>query len=183
MKQMDRAEIRAKAVELARKAGIVITDSERDQIQIIDYGLDPIDPQLSFQILIYVNNDRYCAKELIMFPGQTCAEHRHPPFLGTPGKQETFRCRYGTVYLYVPGEPTPNPKATIPAGREEHFTVWHEIVMKPGDQYTLMPDTLHWFQAGPEGGIISEFSSPSRDDYDILTDPTLATNKDPGLRD
>lgn len=23
-----------------------------------------------------------------------------------PGKEETFRCRYGTVYLYVDGEPT-----------------------------------------------------------------------------
>ena len=33
----------------------------------------------------------------LLFPGQTCPEHRHPPFDGTPGKEETFRCRRGTV--------------------------------------------------------------------------------------
>ncbi len=46
-------------------------------------------------MLVYVNTDRYCAKELVLYPGQTCPEHRHPPFDGTPGKEETFRCRRG----------------------------------------------------------------------------------------
>ncbi|HIC88610.1 MAG TPA: D-lyxose/D-mannose family sugar isomerase, partial [Anaerolineae bacterium] len=41
------------------------------------------------------------------------------------------------------------------------------------DQYTLMPDTKHWFQAGPEGAIVSEFSTTSRDEYDIFTDPDI----------
>src|SRR6185437_11532858 len=50
--------------------------------------------------------ERCCAKELVLFPGQTCPEHRHPP-LGPdkPGKEETFRCRWGTVYLYVARAP------------------------------------------------------------------------------
>jgi D-lyxose ketol-isomerase len=26
-------------------------------------------------------------------------------------------------------------------------TVWHEIVLLPGQQYTISLDTLHWFQA------------------------------------
>jgi len=33
-----------------------------------------------------------------------------------------------------------------------------------------MQDTLHWFQAGEEGAIVSEFSSTSRDESDIFTD-------------
>ena len=110
------------------------------------------------------------AKELVLFANQTCPEHRHPPVEGRLGKQETFRCRAGEVYLYVTGEPTPHIKVNVPS---EHYSVFHEIVLKPGDQYTLAPETLHWFQAGDEGAIVSEFSSPSFDEADIFTDPNV----------
>jgi D-lyxose ketol-isomerase len=86
---------------------------------------------------------------------------------------ETFRCRWGEVYLYVEGEPTPHPKAKPPAGRDKHYTVWHEIVLRPGDQYTIPPNTRHWFQAGDQGAVVSEFSSTSRDESDIFTDPDI----------
>jgi D-lyxose ketol-isomerase len=113
-----------------------------------------------------VNTNRCCAKELVLYPGQTCPEHRHPPFAGTPGKEEAFRCRRGSVYLYVEGDPTPEPACTPPLGR---YTVFHEIVLCPGEQHTTPPDTLHWFQAGPEGAIVSEFSTQSRDELDVFT--------------
>jgi D-lyxose ketol-isomerase len=103
-------------------------------------------------VFVYVNTDRYCAKELVLYPRQTCPEHRHPPFDGTPGKEETFRCRSGLVQLYVDGE---------------------EIVLRRGEQHTIPPDTLHWFQAGEEGAVVSEFSSASRDDLDVFTDPAI----------
>jgi D-lyxose ketol-isomerase len=32
---------------------------------------------------------------------------------------------------------------------------------------------LHWFQAGAEGAVVSEFSSTSRDEYDVFTDPRI----------
>ena len=108
-----------------------------------------------------------------MFPRQTCPEHWHPPVGGEPGKEETFRCRWGEVYLYVPGEPTPNPKGIAPAGREEHYTVWYEVVLLPGEQYTLVPNTPHWFQSGDEGAVVSEFSTRSRDESDIFRDPEI----------
>ena len=38
-----------------------------------------------------------CAKELILMPRQTCPEHWHPPVGGEPGKEETFRCRWGEI--------------------------------------------------------------------------------------
>ena len=91
--------------------------------------------------------------------------------MGEPGKEETFRCRWGVVYLNVPGETTAKPHATPPAGDEAHYTVWHEIVLAPGEQYTLPPNTLHWFQAGDEGAVLSEFSTTSRDEADEFTDP------------
>jgi D-lyxose ketol-isomerase len=86
---------------------------------------------------------------------------------------ETFRCRSGQVWLYVEGEPTPDPKGQVPEGSEAYYTVFHEIELNPGQQYTIPPNTLHWFQAGPDGAIVSEFSSTSRDESDYFTDPRI----------
>lgn len=169
---MKRSEIilaQKQASEALATAGIIITNEEREKLEVADFGLGKLASE-GLQIIIYTNNERYCAKELVLFANQTCPEHRHPPVEGRPGKQETFRCRAGEVYLYVTGEPTPNIKANVPS---EHYSVFHEIVLKPGDQYTLAPETLHWFQAGDEGAIVSEFSSPSVDEADIFTDPNV----------
>jgi D-lyxose ketol-isomerase len=122
---------------------------------------------------VYVNTDRVCAKELMMLPDQNCVEHSHPDIDGKPGKEETFRCRWGKVYLYVPGERTERPHATPPADRADYYTSWHEVALGPGDQYLMPPNTRHWFQAGPEGAVISEFSSNSRDELDVFTDPDV----------
>jgi D-lyxose ketol-isomerase len=115
-----------------------------------------------------------------MLPGQTCPEHRHPDVAGARGKTETFRCRRGVVYLYVEGEPTPGPKATVPPGSENYYTVFHQIVLRSGEQHTIDSDTLHWFQAGPDGAVVSEFSSTSRDESDIFTDPRIQRVPDGG---
>lgn len=165
-------EAREAALEMLRRAGIAVTPEEEQRIEVADFGLNDL-RRTGLQILTYVNTDRVCAKELVLFPRQTCPEHKHPPVAGEPGKEETFRCRWGEVYLYVPGEPTPHPKAHPPEGDEAYYTVFHEVVLRPGDQYTLPPETLHWFQAGPEGAIVSEFSTTSRDEGDIFTDPRV----------
>jgi D-lyxose ketol-isomerase len=134
------------------EAGIVLTDSEREQIEVADFGLGRLD-EIGLQLVVYVNTERVCAKELVLFPGQTCPEHRHPPADGSPGKEETFRCRTGSVRLHVDGE--------------------GELVLRPGGQLTIPPDTLHWFQAGDDGAIVSEFSTRSRDESDVFTDPRI----------
>jgi D-lyxose ketol-isomerase len=158
------------ATERLAETGIVLTDDERDSIEVADFGLSRLD-ETGLQLLVYVNTERYCAKELVLRPGQTCPEHRHPPFDGTPGKEETFRCRSGLVYLYVEGEPTSSPTCTPPPGA---YTVRHEIELRPGMQHTIPPGTLHWFQAGPEGAVVSEFSTASRDELDEFTDERVA---------
>ena len=161
-----------RTMEYLRKASIVLTPEEQKNIEVADFGLGDLE-HTGLELVVYVNTDRYCAKELVLFPRQTCPEHRHPPVDGETGKMETFRCRWGEVYLYVEGEPTPNPKGKPPAGRERHYTVWHEIVLKPGEQYTIPSNTRHWFQAGDEGAVVSEFSSTSRDEADMFTDPEI----------
>jgi D-lyxose ketol-isomerase len=150
-----RAEQQAAQAYAAREleaAGIVLAEAERAAIEVADFGLSRL-REIGLQLLVYVNTDRYCAKELVLSPGQTCPEHRHPPFDGTPGKEETFRCRRGRVTLWVEGT--------------------GELELGPGDQHTIPPDTLHWFRAGPEGAVVTEFSSASRDELDVFSDPAV----------
>jgi D-lyxose ketol-isomerase len=173
MKLDDIRIVQKEALVYLSKAGIVLTEEEKENIEVADFGLNDL-KNIGLEVVNYINNDIYCAKELVLFPGQTCPEHRHPRLSeANPGKRETFRCRMGEVYLYVEGEPTEDIKATIPEKYKEYFTVWHEIILKPGEQYTISSDTLHWFQAGSEGCVVSEFSSTSTDEEDIWTDPNL----------
>lgn len=163
---------KARALEYFTKAGIILTEEEKEKIEVADFGLDELE-RTGLELITYVNTDRCCAKELILFPRQTCPEHRHPPLEGEPGKEETFRCRWGEVYLYVEGEQTADPRAIAPEGRERAYTVWHEIILKPGELFTIYPNTKHWFQAGNEGTVVSEFSTKSRDEADIFTDEDI----------
>jgi D-lyxose ketol-isomerase len=147
----DERAARRYAAEQLRLAGVTLSDEEADGIEVADFGLGRL-REVGLQLLVYVNTDRYCAKELVLYPGQLCPEHRHPHFDGTPGKEETFRCRRGSVELVVAGS---------------------TISLAPGGQHTIPPDTPHWFRAGPEGAVVSEFSSTSRDDLDVFTDPAI----------
>jgi len=154
------------------RAGIVLTEKEIKNIEVADLGLARLQ-EFGLEVVVYVNTDRVCAKELVLFPYQICPEHLHPPVAGKAGKEETFRCRLGQVLLYVPGPETPHPKARIPEDKKAYLHVRHEIILNPGEQYTLPPHTLHWFQAGPQGAVVSEFSTTSRDELDIFTDPEI----------
>jgi D-lyxose ketol-isomerase len=166
----ERDAARTRVAGLLTEAGITLTPAEVESIEVADFGLSRLD-ETGLQGVVYVNTERVCAKEFVLFPRQLCPEHRHPPFDGMPGKEETFRCRRGTVYLYTEGTAVSEPAARVPP--DAVFTVWHEIVLRPGDQHTIAPDTLHWFQAGDDGAIVSEFSTQSRDELDVFTDPRV----------
>jgi len=132
------AQARERAIGFFARTGIVLTEKEKQDIEVADFGLGDLG-RIGLEVLVYVNTSRVCAKELVLFPGQTCPEHRHPTRGGVPGKEETFR----------------------------------QIELKAGDQYTLAPDTLHWFRAGGEGAVVSEFSSTSTDEQDQFSDPRI----------
>lgn len=156
------------------QAGIMLKPDEQQQIEVADFGLSDLS-HYGLQLFTYVNTERCCAKELVLFQRQTCPEHRHPPIpsLNYIGKEETFRCRTGSVYLYLPGDVTNEIGALIPRGEEQNFTVYHEYILRPGDQITIPADTLHWFQGGAEGAVVTEFSTASYDEMDIFTDPRV----------
>jgi len=161
-----------RALEYFSKANIVLTDEEKNRIEVADFGLSDLE-RFGLQLLIYCNTEKCCAKEMVLFPFQTCPEHRHPPINGKDGKEETFRCRFGKVFLYVEGDETLEIQGKIHAGKKNCFTVFHEIILLPGEQYTLLPNTKHWFQAAENGAVISEFSTKSVDEADIFTDSDI----------
>ena len=109
-----------------------------------------------------------------MLPGQTCPEHRHPAFDGTPGKEETSRCRKGLVYLCIEGAPASDP---IAARQRQNEARVHGVergdppprraTASPAHHAPLVP-------VGAEGAIVSAFSTRSRDDLDVFTDPDIA---------
>lgn len=155
-----------------KQAGIYITPREKAAIEIADFGLNEFE-RTGLGVLVYANTDRCCAKELAMWPGQTCPEHLHPPVGDDPGKEETFRCRWGRVYLYVEGSKTRRPRCQPPASPAGAYTIWHEVALNPGEQYTIYPGTKHWFQAGPKGAVVSEFSTRSTDENDLFSDARI----------
>ena len=104
---------------------MVFRPDELEAIEYADFGLNDFERE-GLSLIIYDNNERYCAKELVLLPEQICPEHRHPERNG-----------------------------------------------KPGQQFVISPNTKHWFKAGPEGAIVSEFSSSSDDASDIFTDPNI----------
>ena len=164
----------AYVIDAFQKAGIVITEAEKNRIEVADFGLGMVE-KIGLQILTYVNTERCCAKEMVLRPLQTCPEHIHmngkENGVEFVGKEETFRVRRGVCYLYVSGEGKKEDiKAKMP---ETKVTVYHEIILREGEQYTMQPNTRHWFQAGEEGAIISEFSTKSRDESDVFEDERI----------
>jgi D-lyxose ketol-isomerase len=109
LKRSQVRQLQERAIEVLRQHGIVLTPQEQEHIAVVDFGLGEVE-RIGLEIVVYINNDRYCAKELVLFVGQTGAEHKHPP-----------------------------------------------IRKRLGDQ----------------GAIVSEFSSTSRDEFDIFTDPRV----------
>lgn len=166
--------IRKNTIDFLQENHFALSREDKDNIEVTDFGLNEW-PSIGLQLITFVNNERYCSKLLILLKNQNCPEHLHPPFANNIGKQETFKCLYGNVYLYV-DVPVLNdfsPSVFPPKHRAKWYTAKKEIFLNAGEQFTIPPNTKHWFQAGDKGAIIAEYSSQSRDEFDIFTDPEV----------
>lgn len=164
-----------KVKEIYENSKIVLTNEEIAKIDYADFGLNNWGEE-GLNLILYVNNDRYCAKEMALLPKQTCPEHMHPSWNGNVGKQETFRCRWGDVYLYIEDSKPLNLEDVgikLPEKNRRYYTASKGYHLNAGEQYTIPPETKHWFQAGDVGAVVSEFSSPSYDEYDVFTNPNV----------
>ena len=160
------------AAKILANAGVVVRQDEIERMEAADFGLSELEIS-GAQIVTLVDTNQIAAKLLIMLPHQTEPEHTHPKIDSYAGKEETVRCEWGELYLYGPGQPTPNPKGRPPEHRRHTYTVWHEYILRPGNQVTFPPNTPHWFQGGPEGCVFWSFSTKVVDKEDKFTDPDI----------
>jgi D-lyxose ketol-isomerase len=156
---------------MIQASGITLTDADLKNMAAADFGLSRLETE-GVQIATLIQTERLAVKVLVLFPNQTEPEHRHPPVGDDPGKEETIRAISGNLRFYIPGKDTIK-EGFIPEGKEDCYTVRHEVIMKPGDQLTLAPGQKHWFQAGPEGAVMYSFSTCVRDILDGFTDPNI----------
>jgi D-lyxose ketol-isomerase len=159
---------RLRAAGLIHTAGFVVRAEEIASIECADFGLGNLLTE-GAQILTLAQSPRLAAKLIVLFPGQTLPEHWHPPVGDDPGKEETIRVFLGSMFIGLPGEG--EIQATIPRGKEPHYTCRHERLLIAGEQCYLPPGTRHWFQGGPEGVVAGSFSSVAYDILDRFTDP------------
>jgi D-lyxose ketol-isomerase len=170
--QRERQEAIQHAWALCTKTGIPLLDREIDHIEVADFGLGEFKTSGLAILTLAVTRD-VGIKLIALYPWQICPEHRHPPVGDYPGKEETFRGLWGQAWGYVPGEPTPDPKARVPEHRRPYYTSWREVDLGPGHQHTSSPNEWHWFQAGPEGAVILSISSRPTDYQDDFQDPNV----------
>jgi len=172
IKRQQFIEAQQHAAELIRKTKISVREDELKRIDVADMGLSELE-QSGVQILTLVDTEKIAVKLLVLLPNQAEPEHLHPRIGEYAGKEETIRCEWGELYLYGPGERTPNPKGHPPQHRVHTYHVWHEYYLQPGDQVTFQPGTPHWFQAGNQGCVMWSFSTKAVDISDIFTDPEI----------
>jgi D-lyxose ketol-isomerase len=164
-------DVTQKAIALIEKAGIYITSEEKKKVTAADFGLSNIYEE-GIEILTFFETDRIAGKILVLLPNQTEPEHWHPPVDHDPGKQEIIRAIWGNLRFYVEGENN-FKEGFIPKGKENCYTLRHEIILNPGDQLIFQPGEKHWFQAGNEGAVMYSFSTTVRDALDGFTDPDI----------
>ncbi len=155
-----------RSVKFYDDVGIVVTTEEKKKIEVTEYAYGELESE-ELQQVTYKNTNRYCAKETTLFPNQICREHKHPP---VPSKMGTFRCRWGLVRLYIEADSTKHINAKVPREAKTHYPILHEIEFHSGDQYLISPNACNWFQAGPEGAVITEYFSTGNNENDIYTD-------------
>jgi len=140
-------------------------------VDVADFGLSNQRVE-GAQILTLYATSRTSAKVIVLLPHQTLPEHWHPPVGDDPGKEETVRTFWGTLLVYLAGEPSLERGRIVP-GKEGVYTLRRELALEPGDQLSLDPGEKHWFQAGADGAVFFSFSSVVRDVLDGFTDPAI----------
>jgi D-lyxose ketol-isomerase len=162
------------AWNMVKSSGLPVQETEFNQIEVADLGLGKL-AETGLQIFTLFSSEWIGVKLLICRPNQFFPQHRHPPSTdGTyPGKTELFRVHHGVLYLNIPGKKT-KPRSARPPGYMLDFcSVNKEIVLNPGDQYAVAPNTWHWFQAGKEGAIVWSISSKTTDAEDQFLCPSV----------
>jgi D-lyxose ketol-isomerase len=169
MTSLDENTLQQKYIDLIRRSGFPVTDGEWETLQISDFGLQNL-PHEGFAFIDILRSPRLRITLLVLLPHQTLPQHKHPPYEGEEGKEETIRVLFGQTRVYIRGEAI-NPEMLIPEGKGAYYTARKEICLNPGGQYTVTPDIEHWFQGGQEGSVNMCFQNRVDETKNLFWDP------------
>jgi D-lyxose ketol-isomerase len=169
MTVVDEKTFRPHYIDLIHQSGFPLTERELEALEVSDFGLNNL-PHEGFAFIDILRSPRLRVTLLVLLPNQSLPQHVHPPYEEEQGKEETIRVLYGQTGVYIKGEAT-NPDAHIPVGKDSYYTARREIRIGPGEQYTVTPNTEHWFQGGPEGSVNICFQNRVDENKNLFWDP------------
>lgn len=163
------SEIMRQAKDLINGSGFPVTPAELERLEVNDFGLGHPEKE-GFAFIDILRSPRLRITLLVLLPGQTLPQHVHPRYEGEVGKEETLRVLYGATRVYIKGGGCVGP-INIPADKDPYYTARTEIALQPGEQFTVEPETEHWFQGGPEGSVNICFQNRVDENRNIFFDP------------
>ena len=131
-----------------------------DEFWTVDFGLGKF-TEVGMAGIFWVNNkkDNYFGHEIFLLPGQMIPEHKHVKTADAGPKMEAWHPRYGWIYIYGEGAPTPGVEARIPESHRECAVARTEKKLLPGEVGMLAgAEQWHWMLAA-EGAIVTEYAT------------------------
>jgi len=144
---------------------------------VTDFGLGQfLDVGLGIQMWVNDQKANYTSLDMCLLPNQMIPEHWHVAVEAEkiPAKMESWLVRYGVSYTYGEGPATSKIGVTIHESQKPFVTVLHETRLGVGQVTGISkPLEKHWQQAGPEGAVVSEFSTYHSGAAVRFTDPKI----------
>lgn len=160
----------AQALDLSAKSHFPLSVAEIQAIRINDFGLNNL-PVEGFAFVDLLRTERVRTTLMIFLPDQTLPQHKHPPYENEAGKEESVRVLWGQFMVCVEGGDTPGIEDMIPHGKADYYTARKAVVLETCMQYTIPPDTAHWFHAGPEGAVVLACQNRVDEERNLFYDP------------
>jgi len=162
-------EAKRQAEDLIWKSGFPLTDEERLDLQVCDFGLGHFFEE-GVAFIDILRSPRLRITILVLLPGQTLPQHLHPAYDQEPGKEETLRVLYGSTKVYVKGGPS-NAEIKVPPGKVPNYSARKEVALTIGRHFTIPPAKEHWFQGGLQGSVNICFQNRVDESHNVFSDP------------
>ena len=166
-------EAQKKALQYFHKAGILITEKESANIEVADFGLGALS-ETGLELLVYVNTDRVCAKELwASFRTRRVRNIFIPRQETSREKEETFRCRWGKSLSLRPRRKNAASQSEDSERKEREVYRLARNRAEPGRPIHFASGHAALVSIGCEGCVVFEFSTRRTHEADVFTDPDI----------
>jgi len=121
-------------VDLLKWHDYELGENIRDSLWVTDFGLGQF-AHVGMGVVVWANDakNNYSGVTVLLMPFQMTPEHWYVKTVEADPRPKTVHCRYGSVYLYGEGTPTPRVKAKVPKFQKLNVTVWKERILNVGD--------------------------------------------------